>query len=106
MSSRISWTRRKKAYRLILNAISSFSKDIDQSLTKFTDATIPVFNFLKIQEVWKAEQRFRLPASNDELEFKRRKGKDIDSRRFEDLSRQSPKKKSMKKKKREKRRFR
>jgi hypothetical protein len=74
-----------KAYWPIFGVIIKFFKDIDQSLTKFTDAILPVSNFLKNLKAWKLEQRIVLQDSDDESEFRRRKGKEIVFGGFEDL---------------------
>jgi hypothetical protein len=88
-----------KAYRPIFGAITKFSKDIDQSLTKFTDPFLPMSNFLKNMEARKPEGRMVLQHFDNESEFRRRKGKEIVSGRFEDFIRQSPKKKFVEEKK-------
>jgi hypothetical protein len=67
----------KKIYYPISKAISKFFGDIDESLSEFKDAILPVFNFLKSKEIQKAKERRRLPDSNKDFKLRRRKGQGL-----------------------------
>jgi hypothetical protein len=56
----------KKTYHPILKAISKNTGNIDESLSEFKDAILPIFNFLKSQKVRKTKEKegFWIPTRN------------------------------------------
>jgi hypothetical protein len=91
----------EKTKNPILKMIVKFCGDIDLFL-KFKIATLPIFTFLKFQEIQKAK-KIRILEANEESKLRWRKERGIDSRSISEAICQEPGKKSQMEKKLEQR---